>query len=553
MTATLYPFQEQAVQELLDGKHIVRIDTGGGKTAVMFNWLKRVDAKKILIIAVPSKIKSGDFIKDAELFCGKGWAEQRHIEYVSWYKLADWASKHVLDENEYYVAADECVPANTKVMTDSGEKDIDTIKVGDKVLSYNHEMGACEYKRVTRTIKKIAPSAMYRLTMQDGTAIISTGNHPHYTQDGYKNAEDIKVGDTLQEKGRQIKGTRVASVEVLKLRDIKKCGLYREADFVYCIDVEDNHNFFANGLLTHNCHMSKAGVSSKRGKAFLNIAKRCKGWTGYTATPGDAWIDFYPYFVASGKFRTKTYFLQNFCNRQTYPFPKIVSYCNTDTLNEWWKEIATIPDTTEVFAQLPKATHQQVHFKKPKGYDKVMKECKTLDGEPLESNMAMAHYLRQLCDTKDKQEWLEDFLSSLSSSLVLFYNYACERENILKICQKLKRKVWRIDGQKHEIPTPETIGKNDVVLVHYASGSASLNLQFMNYWLSYSPNYSYTTSTQARGRIRRIGQERPQFFYYFRTDKTIEDAVFKALASKKDFAADIWLADNGVNLDKEEN
>lgn len=402
MTATLYPFQEQAVQELLDGKHMVRIDTGGGKTAVMFNWLKRVDAKKILIIAVPSKIKSGDFIKDAELFCGKGWAEQRHIEYVSWYKLADWASEHVLDENEYYVAADE-----------------------------------------------------------------------------------------LQ--------------------------------------------------------MSKAGVSSKRGKAFLNIAKRCKGWTGYTATPGDAWIDFYPYFVASGKFRTKTYFLQNFCNRQTYPFPKIVSYCNTDTLNEWWKEIATIPDTTEVFAQLPKATHQQVHFKKPKGYDKVMKECKTLDGEPLESNMAMAHYLRQLCDTKDKQEWLEDFLSSLSSSLVLFYNYACERENILKICQKLKRKVWRIDGQKHEIPTPETIGKNDVVLVHYASGSASLNLQFMNYWLSYSPNYSYTTSTQARGRIRRIGQERPQFFYYFRTDKTIEDAVFKALASKKDFTADIWLADNGVN------
>ena len=107
-------------------------------------------------------------------------------------------------------------------------------------------------------------------------------------------------------------------------------------------------------------------------------------------------------------------------------------------------------------------------------------------------------------------------------------------------------KVWRIDGSHHEIPTAETIGKYDVVVAHYLSGGEALNLQFMNYWCSVSPNYSLTTSVQARGRIKRIGQRLPMFFYYLKSKGTIEDDIYRCLKRKQDFSERTWLADNGL-------
>lgn len=291
---------------------------------------------------------------------------------------------------------------------------------------------------------------------------------------------------------------------------------------------------------------AKQGVSSLMGKAFLMLTKYCDTWVGATGTPGDKWLDFHPYFVATDKVRNKTAFQREFCIMQRYPFPMILAYQNEKQLRTWWGEISYTPDTSTVMSQLPPETHKVITLPKPRGYDKVKKTSKTLDGEFLDSNMALLHELRQMCATNDKLSSLSDILESLSSPspsaapLVIFYNYTCEREQILELAKKLKRKVWRIDGQKHEIPTAETIGSDDIVLCHYLSGSEALNLQFVNYWLSYSYNYSYSTSIQARGRIRRIGQKKPQFFYYLKCEGTVEEEVERCLKNKSDFAEEEW-------------
>ena len=285
---------------------------------------------------------------------------------------------------------------------------------------------------------------------------------------------------------------------------------------------------------------AKQGVGSLMGQAFLLITGHTSTWVGATGTPGDAWIDFYPYFTATGKVKNKTAFKREFCVEQHYPFPKILSYVHQDTLKEWWKEISYTPDTSEVMAQLPKETHKVMPFPAPKGYKKVLKSSTTLDGEFLDSNMALLHYLRQMCATPDKLSALSDILQSLSYPLVIFYNYTCEREQILELAEKLKRRVWRIDGQVHDIPTAETIGENDVVLCHYLSGSEALNLQFCNYMVFYSPNYSYSVSIQAKGRIKRIGQQKPMFFYSFLCDNSVEIEVMNCIRKKKDFAEEEW-------------
>lgn len=286
---------------------------------------------------------------------------------------------------------------------------------------------------------------------------------------------------------------------------------------------------------------SKQGVSSMMGRAFLYLAKNCKAWAGFTGTPGDKWIDLYPYMQAAGHVKNKTQFMRDFCIMNPYtPFPKIDRYKNTAVLKKWWREIAYTPDAQIVMSQLPPNNHERINLPMPKGYKKVLKSCHTLEGELLESDMALFHYLRMLTNTKDKAEWLSDMLDSLSDPIVIFYNYTCERESILEVAKKAKRKVWRIDGELHEIPTEETIGKDDIILCHYLSGSEALNLQFCNRWISWSWNYSYSTTKQSIGRIRRIGQARPQFYYWLTEDGTIDDDIRKALKNKQDFAKETW-------------
>lgn len=293
------------------------------------------------------------------------------------------------------------------------------------------------------------------------------------------------------------------------------------------------------------CQRCKAGVSSQMGRAFLLITKYCKAWTGYTATPGDTWSDYCAYFIASGLVRNKTAFQREFCIMQHHPFPMVLAYTHEDVLNKWWRDISYEPDSSSVMSQLPPLTKQVIKLPKPKGYDKVRRTSTTLDGEFLESNMALLHELRQMCATRDKISALSDILESLSSSsfsrpCVVFYNYTCEREQILSLAKKLGRKVWRIDGEKHEIPTAETIGRDDIVLCHYLSGSEALNLQFISYFVSMSYNYSYSITKQAMGRIRRVGQTSPQHYYFFKCEGTVEEDIAKTLNHKRDFVAELW-------------
>lgn len=725
--ARLFDFQSTAVRELLTGKHFIISGTGSGKTAMALVWAelmqKQTGKTKLLVVTTASKAKTGDFEEEAEVWAPSLSKSLSSFSVLSWHKLRAWADANWSELGDYMVIFDECLPADTLVRTDKGEKELATLSVGDKVFSYNHEKKRTELKTITRIIKKKAPTTMYRLLLSNGTVIISTGNHPHWTQNGYVEAKDIKQGDTLyemrdmwknhrrddveeipqgqiksgeenilfermwekgdkrkwekgdgkprterkietkssraneneqpvaeqrtngesitdeekewlasdmgvkpkltgwqrklfrtakiamektkrgeqgvgdgttsvsrgmgtwisqelqvrhrqflpqnrdrvrwqqpqfpkgkserQEEGEEIRGVRVESVEVLELGDIKRLGLYRDADNVYCIDVEDNHNFFANGILTHNCQKGSAGVSSGMGKAFLKITKKTDDWAAFTATPGDTWLKFYPYFVACNMVRNKTSFMNTYANVQTFKgYPEIIGWRMEDQLQDMWARISYAPDTSKVMNELPEQTHKVVKFKKPSGYNTIMKTRVGQDGEFLDTAGALCAELRRVCFTKDKREWVRDFVEGLESGCVFFYNFIKTGDELEAIMQKALpkgAKVWRIDGKHHDIPTAETMGEHDVVLCQWQSGSEALNLQFLHYWVSVEACYSYSTSIQARGRIRRIGQKMPQFYFYLKTEGTIEDAIYEALHTKSDFSEDVWCIGKGIN------
>ena len=292
---------------------------------------------------------------------------------------------------------------------------------------------------------------------------------------------------------------------------------------------------------------ASAGVSSGMGRAFLKIASSTRDWAGFTATPGDVWIKFYPYFQACGLVRNKTTFIAEFAVMTTYKgFPEITRYRNEDILKEMWKKISVAPDTRKIMAELPKETHRVVTFNAPKTYRKTLKTRMTPDGEMLDTSGALCAELRKQCLTDDKKQWLKDFVEGLGDGAVMFYNFIKTGDAIEEIVKKALPKgarVWRIDGKRHEIPTYETFGKNDIVLCQWQSGSEALNLQFIRYWVGVELCYSYSTAVQARGRIKRLGQERNMHYYYLLTTGTIEQAILKCLKTKGEFSEEVWLAE----------
>ena len=406
----LYKFQEQAVNELCAGKKICILPTGAGKTAVMFDWLRRQKKPKVVIVTTATKAKSGDMQKEAVTWNGQKWLDSLdEFHVISWHGLKKWCLE----------------------------------RLEDRAMGFN----------------------------------------------GYAFAFD----------------------EVQKSK----------------------------------------GYSTGMGKFFQKITHNCPVWTGYTATPGDKWIDIMPYFVATNHTKNKTAWMKRYATVSTYKgYPEITAYMNQEELRRVWQtDIATIPDASQMFKELPPETHKVAHFKAPSDYRKIIKTRLNRDGELIDTAMGLCHYLRQICFTKEKQEWLGDFIEGLGTNCVFFCNYIEEEDVVCEIAQKVLPKgarIWRIDGKHHEIPTAETIGKYDIVVAHYASGGEALNLQFMNYWCAVSPNYSYSSSVQARGRIKRIGQKKPMFFYYLTTDGTIESDIYKVLSDKKDFSEKVWLADNSI-------
>lgn len=90
------------------------------------------------------------------------------------------------------VIVDECFPAGTRV----DDRRIEQVRRGDLVASFNHQTGRVERRRVERVFSS-RPSALVRVVLSDGSAIVCTPGHPFFTRGQYVPAFSLKKGDVL--------------------------------------------------------------------------------------------------------------------------------------------------------------------------------------------------------------------------------------------------------------------------------------------------------------------------------------------------------------------
>ena len=174
-----------------------------------------------------------------------------------------------------------CFVAGTKVLSEDGLINIENIKKGMRVYSYNEETKQVELNEVKNTFINYVDYDMCKIYIKD-EVIESTNKHPYYIKGkGWIEARYLQIGDILiTSEGKEI--------EIKNIETVKHEG--NELKEVYNIEVNNNHNYFVgeNKVLVHN---SSFGVDynyeatingSGEINTFQNILNKVK--TGETIT-----------------------------------------------------------------------------------------------------------------------------------------------------------------------------------------------------------------------------------------------------------------------------
>ncbi len=132
-----------------------------------------------------------------------------------------------------------CFGAGTPVRTLDGLRPIESLRVGDIVLSQDPKSGQLNYRAVVEVYHN-PPNATYRVALDDGESIVATGIHRLWKAGkGWTMARELKAGDVLRTLG---------GVATIKSVDAEK------TQPVYNLKVADGESYFvgSSGVLAHD-------------------------------------------------------------------------------------------------------------------------------------------------------------------------------------------------------------------------------------------------------------------------------------------------------------
>ena len=132
-----------------------------------------------------------------------------------------------------------CFLAGTKItMADGTFKNIEDVQSGEKVKAYDEETNTVTNAEVVGVFHHSKDQAnSYYLLINDKLKV--TTNHPMYVNNIWTNADQIKIGDLLQD----MNGQEVPVFSIYKVFDKQP---------TYNLKVDKYHTYYAEGVLVHN-------------------------------------------------------------------------------------------------------------------------------------------------------------------------------------------------------------------------------------------------------------------------------------------------------------
>jgi hypothetical protein len=324
---------------------------------------------------------------------------------------------------------------------------------------------------------------------------------------------------------------------------------------VYNLETESG-NYFADGLLVHNCHRLKApGGKASRYVARLGQAALFRLGLSGTPMPHSP-LDVYAYFrfidpsIFGWSFHK---FRQHFAVMGGYQNHQVVAYRNLDELNRKFYSVtfACGKDVLDLPAEVHITYTCQLGVEARKVYRSLERDliAEVQAGEVTAAN-ALVKLLRlqqitggyiRTDEGRDvqidsaKMNLLRDVLEDIAPDepVVVFCRFHKDLEAVNRVADETGRRSLELSGRMDELKRWQA-GEAPVLAVQIDSGGVGVDLTRARYAIYYSLGFSLGSYEQSLARIYRPGQTRPVEYIHLLAEGTVDERVMAALARRAD-------------------
>ena len=140
-----------------------------------------------------------------------------------------------------------CLVAGTPVtMADGSTRNIEDVRTGDRVMSYDTDTGSMVASEVVQTHVRQDTDGIVQINGE----LRATTNHPFYANGRWVRADELAVGDSVIQVPRGLTG--VAAELAVVPSKVTSLQQLPGRETVYNLTVKGAHNYFVGGLLVHN-------------------------------------------------------------------------------------------------------------------------------------------------------------------------------------------------------------------------------------------------------------------------------------------------------------
>lgn len=423
-----------------------------------------------------------------------------------------------------------------------------SIIVGTEIKSKKMD-GISDFDSICRSL-----ISFFAKLLQSGYCFagIQTGN-----RSGRWNAQIKKMEISGQKKNRSFEFARVASVEILERGNFNRTSKgFEKNRFVYNIEIEKNHNYFANGILVSNCHRI-SNARAKTTKIIKKISTTYKICLSGTVIKNHLWEIFSVMDFLSPGLLGKNWwsFRNNWLITNPYIPQMIIGVRDPHKLRETVAPFILHKTREEIALNLPALTEQTISFdlstKELSVYKKLrddfLLQLSDEKEETVGNVLVKLMRLRQSCcslelitDFKEssKLKILFDLLQDLKEEKILIFTEFASFARLIYL--KLVENKFFAGCITGESSMEERNNQIDgfmngerMILVGTSAMSTGLNLQKATVVIHADQGWNEAMMDQRVSRAQRIGQKNNVVVYSLIARNTVDEWMAQLVKKKE--------------------
>ena len=368
-----------------------------------------------------------------------------------------------------------------------------------------------------------------------------------------------------QTKDKGVEFVRVESIEILERGSYdKSTNVYSKNTRVYDLEIEDNHNYFANNILVSNCHYLQ-NPQAQRTKVINSFAKKTKRLWLLTGTPmtsrpmnyynllnlvespvAQNWMAYAIRYCAGYQFKVgnkKIWNVQGASNLE-----ELRDRTSKQVLRRLKEDVLDLPDKiiTPVYLRLKSKEYESLMGEYFDWYDNRKEESQSLT---IQFTKLMK--VRQVIATEKIKQTIElcENILEQGKKVIIFTNFT---QDLQTIYQHFGKKAVYLDGscskihRQNAVDEFQTNEKISVFVGNLKAAGVGITLTAAEAVIMNDLSFVPSDHSQAEDRAYRYGQKSNVSVYYPIFENTIEGIIYDILQNKKNVFETVM----GDNMDK---